>query len=141
MSSIQLLGHSMERLHHWVFHAPKVTLGAGAGFRGVHGPHFRPKPGPSPKYTFEARFSRNAEFVKWVRYVHSLFVSGNATECNVYQEEKLSRSYQGWRHVSTKRTTKNSAIGMKSRFIVHRFLKQTKNRVSDWSFRSNAIGC
>jgi len=27
---------------------------------------------------------------------------------------------------------------MKSRFIGHRFLKQTKNRVSDWSFRSNA---
>jgi len=27
MSSIQLLGHSMGRLHPWVFHAPKVLLG------------------------------------------------------------------------------------------------------------------
>jgi len=27
MSSIQLLGHSMERLYPWVFHASKVLLG------------------------------------------------------------------------------------------------------------------
>jgi len=30
---------------------------------------------------------------------------------------------------------------MKSRFVGHRFLKQAKNRVSDWSLRSNAIAC
>jgi len=34
MSSIQLLGHSMERFYPWVFHAPKVLLGAGAGLEG-----------------------------------------------------------------------------------------------------------
>ena len=33
-SSIQLLGHSMGRLHPWVFHAPKVTLGSGAHLAG-----------------------------------------------------------------------------------------------------------
>jgi len=47
ISSIQLLGHSMGRLHPWVFHAKKVPLGAGAGFRVVNGPHFqgqRPEP-------------------------------------------------------------------------------------------------
>jgi len=30
---------------------------------------------------------------------------------------------------------------MKNRFIGYRVLKQAKNRVSDWSFRSNAIAC
>jgi len=91
MSSIQLLGHSMGRLHPWVFHAPKVPLGAGSGFRVVNGPHFKAEPSPSLKYIFEARFTPNAKFIKWVRHVHSLFVNGNATECNVSQEEKLSR--------------------------------------------------
>ena len=38
-------------------------------------------------------------------------------------------------------TIEDSAIGMKSRFVGHRFLKQAKNRVSDWSFRSKAITC
>jgi len=30
---------------------------------------------------------------------------------------------------------------MKSRIVGHRFLKQAKNRVSDWCFRSNVIAC
>jgi len=33
MSSILLLGHSMGRPHPWVFHASKVPLWAGAGFK------------------------------------------------------------------------------------------------------------
>jgi len=40
-----------------------------------------------------------------------------------------------------KETIWDCAIGMKSRCVGHRFLKQTKNRVSDWSFQSNAIAC
>ena len=53
----------MGRLHPWVFHAPKVPLGAGAGFRVVNGPHFKPESGPSLKYIFEARFRSNAQFM------------------------------------------------------------------------------
>jgi len=30
---------------------------------------------------------------------------------------------------------------MKSEIVGHRLLTQAKNRVSDWSFRSNAIAC
>jgi len=30
---------------------------------------------------------------------------------------------------------------MKSRFVGHRFLKQAKNGVSNWSFASKAIAC
>jgi len=34
MSSVQLLGRSVGRLHPWVFHVPKVTLGSGARLAG-----------------------------------------------------------------------------------------------------------
>jgi len=61
MSSIQLLSHSVGRLHAWVFHVPKVPWGAGAGFKR---PHFKPESGPSPKYIFEARFRPNAKFIQ-----------------------------------------------------------------------------
>jgi len=89
MSSIQLLGHSMGRPHPWVFHAPKVLLGAGAGFKRAS--FLIPNTARPRNKLFEARFRPKSKFIMWVRYVHSLFVNGNATECNVYQEEKLSR--------------------------------------------------
>jgi len=41
------------------------------------------------------------------------------------------KNYQGWRHGATKESIWKSAIGMKSRFMGDRFLKQTKNRTND----------
>ena len=43
--------------------------------------------------------------------------------------------------MALKETVQDSDIGMKSWFVGHRFLKQAKNHVSDWSFRNNAIVC
>jgi len=36
-------------------------------------------------------------------------------------------------------TMNDVAVDMKKRFVGHRFLKQAKNRVSDWSLKRNAI--
>jgi len=30
---------------------------------------------------------------------------------------------------------------MKNQFVGHRYLKQARNRVCDWSFQSHAISC
>ena len=57
---------------------------------------------------------------------------------------KIKRNYQESIHngaVGIKETIYDSAVRIESRFEGHRFLKQAKNRVSDWSFRRNAIAC
>ena len=43
--------------------------------------------------------------------------------------------------IGQKETIYYGAIGKKSLFIGHRFLKHAKNRGRDWSFRNNAITC
>jgi len=56
---------------------------------------------------------------------------------NVSQEKKtLSRNYLRWRY-RRKRNFLGSAIDKKSRLVG--FLKQAKNRVSNWSFPRNTI--
>ena len=41
--------------------------------------------------------------------------------------------------IGIKVTIQDSAVGMKNRFVGHLFLKQAKNRVSDWSFTAVAF--
>jgi len=63
-----------------------------------------------------------------------LLVNDNTADCNVSQEK---RNYYETIHdgaIGIKETILNSAIGMESLFVGHCFLKQAKNRVSDWFF-------
>ena len=55
----------------------------------------------------------------------SLLVNDNTVVCNVSRGKR-----------NNYKTIHDGAVGMKSRFVGHRFLKQARNRVSDWSFRS-----
>jgi len=67
----------------------------------------------------------------------SLLVNDNTVGYNVSQEKKtLSRNYLRWRY-RRKRNFLGSAIDKKSRLVG--FLKQAKNRVSNWSFPRNTI--
>jgi len=66
-----------------------------------------------------------------------MLVNDNTVECNVSQEKKkLSRNYPRWRY-----RHKRNFLGLRWRHEkpVCSFLKQAENRVSDWSFRRNAI--
>ena len=62
-----------------------------------------------------------------------MLVNDSIAEYNVSQEKKKqSRNYLRWHY------RQDSYLDMKSQLVG---LKQAKNRVSDWSFRRNAIVC
>jgi len=66
-----------------------------------------------------------------------LLGNGNTAACNVsHEKNKMSRNDGA---ICVKETIWDCAIGKKSRFVGHRFLKQAKNLVSDGYFRNNAI--
>jgi len=99
MSSIQLLGgYSMGRLHPWVFHAPKVPLGAGAGFKRAS--FLRPNPARAWNIFLKRDLGRMPNLSsKWDMCIACL---STVMLQNVMFLKK--KNYQGWQHGSTKRT-------------------------------------
>jgi len=60
-----------------------------------------------------------------------LLVHDNVMECSVSKEKINYHETIHYGARGTKETISDRAIGMKSRFVGHRFIKQAKNGVSD----------
>jgi len=60
-----------------------------------------------------------------------LLVSANTAECNVSQHKRNYHETIYDSAIGIKGTIKDFSVGMKSRIVGYRFLKQAKNRESD----------
>ena len=69
----------------------------------------------------------------------SMLIKDNILENSISQEKRNYHETIYDSAIGIKETFEDSSTDMKSRLVG--FLKQAKNRVSDWYFRRNAIAC